>query len=301
MARCNFCKRFFESSQGVIAHLRACPVYKSTRTSPSSPPHPTARPSITPERRGWLTLWKERAVKALPAGTPVDVKVAVRLAVETALAALGPDDHDAEIQDVVSAVVGKITDQLATETRTQEREIRKQQLLQSVDLWIDDVTLTHFPLDLVGAPRSPQRRAVLATLRKQIRQTLAAELTGDEPIECVVSRIQDELATWAVEQNPHVDRRTLLRRLAPWVVTTVAGGIAAASWSPELKTAMRKGTQVLKERLIPYQPVVKSLARSTLHLLEQWAIEAATRAQARKEERAQDAQQQAEQQKEKAS
>lgn len=300
MARCNFCKRSFESSQGVIAHLRACRVYKSTHTSPSSPPH-TARPPITADRRTWLTHWKERAVNTLPTGTPVGVKVEARRAVETALAAYGPEDHDSEIQDLVTMVVREMTEQLTEETRTQERETRKQQLMQSVDLWIDDITLTHFPSDLVGARRSPQRRAVLATLRKQIRQTLAAELTGDEPIECVVSRIQDELATWAVEQNPHVDRRTLLRRLAPWVVTTVAGGIAAASWSPELKTTMRKGAQVLRERLIPYAPVARSLARSTVQILEQWVTEQAMQAQARKAQKEQDAHKQADQEKEKAS
>jgi hypothetical protein len=231
----------------------------------------------------------------------VDVKVAIRCAVETALVTYGPEDHDAEIQDLVTAVMREMTDHLTAETRTQERETRKQQLLQSINLWIDEHTLTRLPADIVGAPRSSKRRHVLATLRQQIRQTLAAELTGDEPVESVVSRMQDELASWAVEQNPDVDRRTLLRRLAPWVVTTVAGGIAAASWAPEVKTAMRKGAQVLKERLTPYQPVVKSLARSAVQLLEQWVTEAATQAQARKEQKAQDAQQKADQQKEQAS
>ena len=76
-------------------------------------------------------------------------------------------------------------------------------------------------------------------------------LTGDEPIEAVVSLMQDELAAWAVEQNPQVDRRTLLRRLAPWVVATVAGGVAAASWSPEIKTAVRKGRGCSKKSSAP--------------------------------------------------
>jgi hypothetical protein len=201
----------------------------------------------------------------------VGVKNEVRCSVETALAALGPEDHVAEIRDLVAEVVREFTDQLAEETRTQERETRKQQLLDSVNLWIDDVTLTHFPPELVGAPRSPQRRHVLATLRQQIHETLAAELTGDEPIEAVVSRMQDVLASWMVEQNPDIDRRTLLRRLGPWVVATVAGGVAAASWSPEIKTAVRKGAQVLKRTLIPYKPIATGLWEVGLKRLDQWA------------------------------
>jgi hypothetical protein len=226
---------------------------------------------MTAERRAWLTHWKERAVNALPASIPVDLKVAARRAVEAALAVYGPEDHDAELQDLVIALVREMTDKLTAETQAKERDLRKQKLLQCVEVWIDDIMLSHFPSDLVGAPRSPQRRQVLAILRKQIRQTLSAELIGDEPVESVVSRMQDELASWAVEQNPQVDRRTLLRRLAPWVATTVAGGIAAASWSPELKTAMRKGAQVLKERLIPYKPVATSLFNYGLKQIDEWA------------------------------
>ena len=135
---------------------------------------------------------------------------------------------------------------------------RKQQLVQSVDLWLDASTLTQFPPDLVGAPRSPQRQHVLATLRKEIRQTLSTELTGDESIESVILRIHEELAVWAIKHHPDVDRRTLLLRLAPWALTALAGGIAAARWSPELKTAVRTGTRVLKEKFAAYKPGAKA-------------------------------------------
>jgi hypothetical protein len=245
---------------------RATPV----RSRKQDPPR-VDRPTMTPERRAWLTAWKEGAVSALPATAPVSVKNEVRCVVETALAALGPEDHVAEIRDLVAEVVREFTDQLAEETRAQERETRKQQLLDRVNLWIDDTTLTHFPPELVGTPRSPQRRHVLATLRQQIHERLAPELTGDEPIEAVFSRMQDELAAWAVEQNPQVDRRTLLRRLGPWVVATGAGGLAAASWSPEIKTAVRKGAQVLKQALTPYKPIAKGLWGVGLKRLDQWA------------------------------
>jgi hypothetical protein len=246
---------------------RATPV----RSRKQDPLRDSVRSPMTPEHRAWLTLWKEGAVEALPAMAPVDVKIEVRRAVETALAALGPEDHLDEIRDLVGAVVREFTDQLAEETRTQERETRKQRLLQSIEIWIDDTTLKPFPPEIVGAPRSPQRRHVLATLRQKIHETLADELTGDEPIDAVVSLMEDELAAWAVEQNPQVDRRTLLRRLAPWVVATVAGGVAVASWSPELKTAVRKGAQVLKTRLSPYKPIATGLWNYGLKQVDEWA------------------------------
>jgi hypothetical protein len=109
--------------------------------------------TMTAERRTWLTHWKEQAVELLPASTPLDIKVAVRRAVETALAALGPDDAVAEIQDLVGAIVEECTDELIEATHAEARDTRKQQLLQSVDLWIDDATLKSFAPKEQGALR----------------------------------------------------------------------------------------------------------------------------------------------------
>ena len=230
-----------------------------------------ARPMMSVERRAWLVHWKERAVNALPATVPVGVKVAVRRAVETALAALGPEDHVSELQDLVSAIVRQFTDQLLAETQASARETRKQQLVQSVDLWIDESMLTQFPPDLVGAPRSAQRRHILATLRKEIRQTLSTELTGDESIESVIFRIHEELAAWAITHHPQVDRRTLLLRLAPWALAALASGVAAARWAPELTTAIGTGARVLKEKFVPYKPGAKAAWECALAQLHQWA------------------------------
>lgn len=246
---------------------RAIPVRSRTQAPPRDPNQPT----MTTERRVWLTLWKEGAVNALPAMASVAVKIEVRRAVETALVNLGPEDHVAEIRDLVGAVVRVFTDQLIEATRTEERETRKQKFLESIDLWIDDLALRHFPTELVGPPRSIQRRHVLAILRKRIRQTLSAELTGDESPEAVLIRMQDELACWAVEQNPHIDRRSLLRRLAPWLATTLAGGVAAASMSPELRAVVRNGTQVLKASLLPYKPIATGLWEYGLNQVDAWA------------------------------
>ena len=125
--------------------------------------------------------------------------------------------------------------------------------------------------DVVGKPGSVERRVVLATLRQRVRTRFEAELTGDETVDVLVDRIREELATWAVEQNPTMDRRTVLLRLLPWAVTTLAGGVAAAACSSELKAAARTGARVLKEKLTPYKSVAAQLLASGLEQLEQWA------------------------------
>jgi hypothetical protein len=63
--------------------------------------------------------------------------------------------------------------------------------------------------------------------------------------------------------DTQVDRRTLLRRLAPWV--------AAASWFPELKSGVRRGAQMLKMRLSPYKPVATGLWNYGLKRVAEWA------------------------------
>lgn len=271
MACCRFCNREFKSSQSVIAHLKFCPSYKQERKTQPSPAQNSDQLAMTTERRAWFTLWKERAVNALPSTAPVKLKVAVRQAVETALAAYGPEDTVSEIRDLVTVIASEMTDELIAETRTKERDARKQTLLLSVEMWIDDVMLAHLPPELVGAPRSSKRRQVVATLRTQIRESLSTELTGDEPLESVIRRMQEAVAIWAIGQNPLVDRRTLLLRLAPWAVAALAGGVAAASWSPELKTVMRKGAQKLTAALASYKPAATRVFKYGLAQAEQWA------------------------------
>ena len=135
--------------------------------------------------------------------------------------------------------------------------------------------LRRLPIDIVGKPGSGERRAVLATLRQRVRTRFEAELAGDETVDVIVDRIREELATWAVEQNPKIDRRTVLIRLLPWAVTTLAGGIAAVALSPELKAAAHTGVRVLKERLTPYKPVATVLVKHWWDQLEQWATDRA--------------------------
>ena len=100
---------------------------------------------------------------------------------------------------------------------------------------------------------------------------MSTELTGDESIESVILRIHEELAVWAIKHHPDVDRRTLLLRLAPWALTALAGGIAAARWFPELTTALGTGARVLKEKFAPYKPGAKAAWEYSLAQLHEWA------------------------------
>jgi hypothetical protein len=90
-------------------------------------------------------------------------------------------------------------------------------------------------------------------------------------MDVILQRIQEELAMWALEQNPKMDRRSLLQTLTPWILTTLAGGVAAAALSPELKAAAHTGARVLKERLVLYKPVATVLWKHGLEQVEQWA------------------------------
>ena len=266
---------------------RTTPVRRRTQDAPCDPD----RPPMTPERKGWLAHWKEQAVGKLPTFAPVQAKVALRHEVERALAPYGPEDAAAELTDIVTALVADVTTRLATERTDQERADRREQLLRSIDLLVDD----GLPVAVVGAPHSLQRRAVLAGLRRQIHDTLAEEFTGEESLEYLMERVGEEFAQWVLQQNPRLDRRTVLKQFAPWLLT------AAVGWSPELKAAARNAARVLRDRFTPYKPVVSGLARSTFHRLEQWVIEEAKLAQARKEQKAQDAHTKVDPQKEKAS
>jgi hypothetical protein len=256
---------------------------------------------MTPERKRWLAHWKEQAVGKLPPFAPVQAKVALRHEVARALAAYGPEDSVAELTDIIAALVADVTTRLAAETAEQERAVRREQLLRSVDLLVDDGLLRGLPVALVGAPHSLQRRAILAELRRSIHTTLAAELTGGESLEYLIERVGEEFAQWVLQQTPRLDRRTVLKHLTPWLLTALAGGTAAVGWAPELKAVARNAARVLRDRFIPYKPVVSGLARSTFHRLEQWIIEEAKLAQTRKAQKAQDAHTKVDPQKEKAS
>lgn len=170
---------------------------------------------MTPERKGWLAHWKEQAVGKLPPFVPVQAKVALRQEVERALAAYGPEDAVAELTDIIAALVARVTTRLAAETAEQERVVRREQLLRSIDLLVDDGLLRALPVELVGTPHSFQRRAVLAELRRHISDILAEELTGEESLEYLIERVGEEFAKWVLEQNPRLDRRTVLKQLAP--------------------------------------------------------------------------------------
>ena len=194
-----------------------------------------------------------------------------RQAVAKVLATYSPEDSSSEIRDIVSALVAEVSTKLAADTQTHARDTRKEKLLQVTELLVDDNLIRRLPVDVVGKPGSVERRARLAAFRQRVRERFEADLTGDETMDVILQRIQEELAMWALEQNPEMDRRSLLQRLAPWILTTLAGGVAAAACSSELKAAAHTGARVLKEWLTPYKPVATVLWKHSLEQVELWA------------------------------
>ncbi len=64
-------------------------------------------------RRAWLSHWKEWAIERVPVSASAITRSRVRLEVERALARLGAQDPENEVQDMVQAVLDPILQELA--------------------------------------------------------------------------------------------------------------------------------------------------------------------------------------------
>ena len=227
-----------------------------SRSFPNSPPQ--AREAMTPERRRWLSRWKEFAVQRLPSTAPPAAKADLRQAVEMALAGFGPEDSPQEVQDIVTAVAQQVRTGLDEEEATRKREEQKKALLDFADTVLG-LALNRLPVEQAGEPRSDKRRHVLATLRRRVRATLSTELSGEESTDDLIQKVQEELATWAVESNPSIDRRAFLQDFRHWAVPAGVTAIGVASQVPQVRDAIAKGLRAVGARLAPWGEVVKTM------------------------------------------
>ena len=148
---------------------------------------------------------------------------------------------------------------LDEEEAARTREEQKKALLDLADTVLEWWALNQLPVELAGEPRSDKRRHVLATLRRRVRATLSAELSGAESPDDLIQKVQEELATWVGENNPSIDRRAFLKDFRHWAVPVGVTAIGVALQVPPVRGAIVKGLRVVRARLAPWGEVVKTM------------------------------------------
>lgn len=208
---------------------------------------PPAREPMSPERRQWLSDWKDRAVSRLPLTAPVEAKVQLRREVEEALRAYGPGDSSAEVEDLITVLVQHTRDQLERTSKDQQRARQKIVLLTLADVVLE-IAIGRCPLYLVGQPRSVQRQHVIRTLRPKLRSALERTLTGDESVVQIFQEITDWVAAWQAEQGPEPWHKAAVRKASRTAKGT-AMVVDAAMKVPECKKIVETGASLVGARL----------------------------------------------------
>jgi len=184
-------------------------------------------------------MWKRWAVSQLPGGTPREVRVQVRAAVERALGRFGLADDDEEIRDVLFMVLEDAVDDMRAETDRAAHEERKRETLGKAALLLR-VALRSFPkADVAAMLKQPGYS--LASLKQGLRQDLEQHLTGretwEEVMDCVVAWVDCCLA----EQSR---LRRALAKGAGWAA--VMGTIALQD--PNVREAAVRGLTKARDK-----------------------------------------------------
>ncbi len=187
----------------------------------------------------WLIMWKRWAVSQLPGGTPREVRVQVRAAVERALARFGPTDDDEEIRDVLFMVLEDAVDDMRAETDRAAHEERKRETIGKATLLLT-VALRNFPkADVAAMLKQPGYS--LASLKHGLRLDLEGHLTGRETWE----EVMDLVVAWVDCRLAEQSR--LLRALAKGA--GLAGAVGAlALQDPNVREAAVRGLTKARDK-----------------------------------------------------
>ncbi len=198
-----------------------------------------ARSGRDDTRQGWLIMWKRWAVSQLPGGTPREVRVQVRAAVERALGRFGLADDDEEIRDVLFMVLEDAVDDMRAETDRAAHEERKRETLGKTALLLR-VALRSFPkADVAAMLKQPGYS--LVSLKHGLRRDLEQHLTGRETWE----EVMDRVVAWVdcrLAEQPRVLRA--LAKGAGWA--TVMGTIALQD--PNVREAAVRGLTKARDK-----------------------------------------------------
>lgn len=170
-------------------------------------------------RRKWLATWKRWAISRLPLDVSPTARVHVRAAVERALASLGPEDNEEEVQDVVLGVVEDVMGRMKATAEAATRDENKRAIITEAGLLLG-LALRRFPAADVAAMLK-QPGYSLAALTGGLRRHLNRHVTGDEKLE----EVMDRIVAWAERRLAEQPKPS---RAIPRAVVR-AGGAAVAT------------------------------------------------------------------------
>jgi hypothetical protein len=188
----------------------------------------------------------------LPSSAPSEVKVQLRQAVEEALVRYGPEDAQEELQDLIRVLVQEVTRRMADTDVRRQREEQKKTLLSCADSFLV-LALNQCPAELVGVRNSALRRTVLVKARRDLHDTLSAELTGEESAEVLMEKVGAWVAAWMIAQNPTIERRTFFHEFRKWIGPAALMACGVAVTVPQVRATLGKGLRGIAQRLASHK------------------------------------------------
>jgi hypothetical protein len=197
------------------------------------------------ERKRWIVQWKEWAVAQLPSTASPQTRATLRQSVEQALVGHDPRDSEAEIRDLILALVAQIKFQMEIEELEKQRASKKNEMMDLADKLLA-IAIQRFPSQIVGEPNSWERHHLLETLGLELRSHLQDRLTGKESVEDLGPIIKAFVGGWEKSSNPNPQNNSGVTRR---ILLTVAAGAAVATATakfPKIKEKVREGYDFLQ-------------------------------------------------------
>lgn len=219
------------------------------KNSASSQPRTAAAAAERSARLAWLTGWISRAQQELPADTPPEVRLRTGTQLEQALRHLGPDSDASAVEQVVTSLLQKAR-LAAEEARDRAGRLENKTLLLEYAQSYVRRTVDTLPTRIVGAPGSPKRLHVRATLRDQLHGRLQKRLTGDEAWGEVREWVNEFIADWQVRQTPERRIPLAINLLGAGLAGAAGGAAAAALAKPEVRVKVKARLSTLAAELV---------------------------------------------------
>jgi len=201
---------------------------------------PKVGPATVRENEGrvsWLSGWKERAIRRLPASASPAARSRLRQTVERALARFNVHDPEDEIRDAVDAAIEPMLHALAEREAAATRERRKQEHLEQIEAYLAAaLSLRAGPATRTMLKHPAYAQPVLA---ERLRRRWRRELTGEESDEALFA-FTLVFVDRCLAKQPLPPRRWP-RRIATSALVTTAAIATALGQNPELRELAGRG------------------------------------------------------------